>query len=381
VATTTALDIVGFVAVANGTEISNIAPTLICSQNIVLTNSYFFNNKVFGLLGNIGLVISASRTLGWSAKIGKNGATPADIVGYGYFSDVASITVPVNLISNIASGFQTFSIGDTVRVEIYAQNVSAGSNPTIIATVPLIQGVYNALTNQNVVLPASGTLTRTSVTDGPELLDPANTYTVANQVGESVDVFTYPATTFQRTFNSTLEPGQSTAPFTGAVYFDVDTADVPPPPPFPTSPITITEATSEVPIAIDPDITYTFINNSGGALVLTAFTNGTPTVLADPFADNATVIAPSSGFTGFTATSGSPPPFPPSPVTVTTANEVPIGIDPDIQYTFTNGGASTMTITLFADGQPPGPTLAPTLVGQSVVAPSAGFTGFTAAFA
>jgi hypothetical protein len=266
-------------------------------------NDFFFTEKAFGLFGNIGMTISAARTLFYTATLSKNGATPQAVAGYGYFSDVANITVPVNLISRFSSGFEFYSPGDTVTIQIFAQHIGMGTNPTIVAGPPLMQAVYQAQTNVNTVTPASGTLTRTSVTDGPELLDPANTYTVANQIGETVDVFTYPATTFQRTFNSTLEPGQSTAPFTGAVYFDVETADVPP-----------------------------------------------------------------------------PPPFPESPITVTTANEVPIGINPATQYTFTNGGASTMTITLYSEG-PPGPTLAPTLVGQSVVAPSAGFTGYTAAFA
>jgi hypothetical protein len=92
-----------------------------------------------------------------------------------------------------------------------------------------------------------------------------------------------------------------------------------------------------------------------------------------------------TGLTYYDLTSGSTPPppqpFPSSPVLVTESNEIPIGIDPSVQYQFDNGGSSTMTITLFIDGQPPGPTLAPTLPGQSVVSPSPGYTGFTAAFA
>ena len=261
--------------------------------------------------------------------------------------------MPVNLISNIASGYETYSKGDTVRVEIYAQNIGGGSNPTIANAVPLIQGVYNALTNTNVVLPPSGEISPVSVTAGPQEVSPLNTYTFRNDTGEVVDLFTYPSSTLVRTLNTTLIIGETSSPITEINYYDIVVSTAPPPPPFPESPITITEATSEVPIGIDPDITYTFINNSGGDLVLTAFTNGTPTLLADPFANNATVIAPSSGFTGFTATSGSPPPppFPTSPITLTgPTGPIPIGIDPAIQYTFINNAGETLLVEGYMNG-------------------------------
>jgi hypothetical protein len=382
VATTTALDTVGFVATANGTEISDLVPTLICSQNIVLTNSYFFNDKVFGLLGNISFVISASRTLLYSAKIGKNGATPADIVGYGYLSDVINITVPVNLISNIASGFQTFSIGDTVRVEIYAQKIGGGSNPTIIQTVPLIQGVYNALTNQNVVLPPSGEISAVSVRAGPQEVSPLNTYTFRNSTTETVDLFTYPSSTLVRTLNTTLIEGETSSPVTAISYYDIVVATEPPP--FPTSPITITE-TNEIPIGIDPAIQYTFINGSmTDSYVVTLYDDGQPPgpVLTE-IAPGQQVQAPSAGFEGYTVALGGspPPPFPTSPITITEpTSEVPIGIDPAIQYTFINGSMTdSYVVTLYDDGQPPGPVLTEIAPGQQVQAPSAGFEGYTVA--
>jgi hypothetical protein len=288
----------------------------------------------------------------YSAKIGKNGASTADVVGYGYLSDVSNITVPVNLISNIASGFQTFSIGDTVRVEIYAQKIGAGSNPTITQTIPLIQAVYNALSNQNVVLPPSGQIQPVSVTAGPQEVSPLNTYTFRNQTGGVADLFTYPTSTLVRTLNTTLITGETSSPITSINYYDVVVGTAPPP--FPTSPITILTDTSETPIAIDPLITYTFINNSGGDLVLTAFTNGTPTSLANPFANNATVIAPSAGFTGYTATIASPPPpppFPTSPITLTgVTGPTPIGLNPAIQYTFINQSGETLRVEGYVNG-------------------------------
>jgi hypothetical protein len=347
-----------------------------------LGNEFVFNNKVFGLLGNISFAISASRTLAYTATISKNGGTPAPIVGYGYLSDVASITATVNLISNIASGFQTFSIGDTVGISIFATNVGAGSDPTITSAVPLIQGVYNALTNVNPVIPASGTLSRTSVTDGPQLIEPANTYQIQNLTGEGVDLFLYPASTLTRTFNSFLTSGETSGAFTSAQYYDVVAGS---PPVFPSSPITLTAVTGMTPVTIDPAVQYTFINGSmSETYVVTMYDDGQPPGPAlTEIAPTQQVQAPSAGFEGYTVALATPPPppFPSSPITVTEANMVPNGIDPAVQYTFINGGATLMTITLYDDGQPPGPTLTPTLPGLSVVAPSSGFEGYTAVFA
>jgi hypothetical protein len=355
---------------------------LVCSQNIVLGNEFYFTNKVFGLLGNITLVLSNGRTLAWTAKIGKNGGAKSDIVGYGYLSDVANITVPVNLISFISTGFVNYTIGDTVNVEIYAQHISGGSNPTIATAVPLIQGVYNALSNTNVVAPPSGPISRTSTTAGPLLVSPANTYTIQNQTGVATDLYVYPASTLTRTLSQSIAIGGTSTSVTGNQYIDLVEASGPPP--LPTSPITILTATSEVPIAIDPTVTYEYINNSGGDLNLQIYKDGfPPETLANPFANGASISAPTAGYNGYTATTISPPPppFPSSPILVTGPVAIPIGIDPTVQYTFENGGSSTMTVTLYVDAMPPGPTLAPTGIGSSVVAPSAGFNGYTVAFA
>jgi hypothetical protein len=364
------------VATANGTEISNLTPTLICSQNIVLTNSFFFNNKVFGLLGNIGLVISASRTLGWSAKIGKNGATPADVVGYGYFSDVASITVPVNLISNIASGFQTFSIGDTVRVEIYAQNVGAGSNPTVLATVPVIQGVYNALSNTNPVIPASGTLSPVSVSAGPQLISPANTYQIQNLTGDGVDLYLYPLSTLTRTFNTFIVSGETSGAFTSAQYYDVVVGTAPL---FPTSPITITSPTSETPIGIDPLITYTLINDAGQNLVLKLYNDENPSgiTVADPFLAGDTYVATSAGFTGYTATAGAPIYLTDPRNLIGPVESIAGPLDPSIAYAFYNQYSSDLVLTGYNGTTPTELATLPATVGEYFMTAGA-YDGYTA---
>ena len=342
-------------------------------------NEFVFNNKVFGLLGNITFAISASRTLAYTASISKNGGTPAPIVGYGYLSDVASITATVNLISNIASGFQTFSIGDTVGISIFASNAGAGSDPTITTAVPLIQGVYNALTNQNVIPPASGTLGPVSVTAGPQLIEPANTYSIENLTGEGVDLFLYPASTLTRTFNTFIVSGETSGSFTGAQYYDVVVGF---PPVFPSSPITLTAVTGMTPIGIDPAIQYTFINGSmSDSYVVTLYDDGQPPgpVLTE-IAPGQQVQAPSSGFEGYTVALGGsppPPPFPTSPITITApTGETPIGINPDVLYTFINNAGVLYRVIGFLGGTP----------GQELEIPDggsdqlafAGFTGYTA---
>ena len=228
--TTTALTTIGFVASPIGTTITAVAPTLVCSQNIVLGSEYYFTNKVFGLLGNITLQLSGSHTLAWTAKIGKNGGTKSSIVGYGYFSDVESITVPVNLISYISTGFVNYTIGDTVNIEIYAQNVGGGSDPTIATAVPLIQGVYNALSNTNVVPPPSGPLSKTSTTAGPTLVNPADTYTVVNDTGVATDLYVYPSATLTRTFSQSIAIAGTSTSVTGNQYIDLIASTAPPAP-------------------------------------------------------------------------------------------------------------------------------------------------------
>ena len=268
-----------------------------------------------------------------------------------------------------------------MRVEIYAQNIGGSSNPTITQTVPLIQGVYNALTNQNVVLPESGEITAVSVRAGPQEVSPDNTYTFRNNAGEVVDLFTYPSSTLVRTLNTTLISGETSSPVTEINYYDIVVSSEPPPP-FPTSPVTINEPTGDTPIGIDSFVQYTFINDSGEDLILTLFIEDVATEIINPFVDGATYVATSAGFTGFTALSISPPPpFPTSPITITEpTSEVPIGIDPAIQYTFINGSMTdSYVVTLYDDGQPPGPVLTEIAPGQQVQAPSAGFEGYTVA--
>ena len=193
-----------------------------------MTNSYQFNATTFGLLGNITLALNGNHTLGWTAKIGKNGTGTNTVVGYGYFSDVQSISVPINLISYIGT-FLYYSIGDTVNIEIYAQNVGGGSDPTIVTPPQLIQGVYNAVTNKNVVLPPPGILTPT-LTGGPTAVEPTSTYTVSNTVGTAINLYVYPTSTLTRTFSQLIDVAASSTPVTGNNYIDIATASPPPPP-------------------------------------------------------------------------------------------------------------------------------------------------------
>jgi hypothetical protein len=125
-------------------------------------------------------------------------------------------------------------------------------------------------------------------------------------------------------------------------------------PVFPSSPITITAATTTVPIGIDPLITYTFINDAGENLILELYNDANPggIVVADPFLAGDTYVSTTNNFTGYTATSGAPSYLTNPRNLFAPVNSITGPLDPAIAYTFYNQSNNDLVLTGYVGTTP-----------------------------
>jgi hypothetical protein len=132
---------------------------------------------------------------------------------------------------------------------------------------------------------------------------------------------------------------------------------------------------------LDPANNYRFSNGLGVEATLTTYVSNVPETPVNvavgatypPLEDPA--ITGRDGYTMVEAT----PVFPSSPITIIEPNNTPAGIDPLITYTFINDAGQNLVLKLYNDENPAGITVAdPFLAGDTYVATSAGFNGYTA---
>lgn len=297
----------GFISnVAVNDPITASAPVNVFTYTEVLELPFWrYTNKVIGYLGFLTMALDKSAPLVWTATVSKNGSPHVPVIGTSYFTDSQYFSVPVNMISQIAvepDTFLEYSTGDTVEIKFFAQHLTANSDPVVSIAPQALQAIYSPVNGGNAALPPSGTLEVNSPVSTLQPLDPANNYRFSNGLGVEATLTTYvsnvPEAPVSVAVGATY-PSVEDPAITGRDGYTMVEAT----PSFPSSPITILSPTSEVPEGIDPQITYTFINNSGVGLNLQIYKPGfPPETLANPFLNGATVVAPASGYTGYTAT-------------------------------------------------------------------------------
>jgi hypothetical protein len=297
----------GFVSnIAVNDPITASAPVNVFTYTEVLELPFWrYTNKVIGYLGYLTMALNKSEPLVWTATVSKNGSAHVPVIGTSYFTDSQYFSVPVNMISQIATlpdTFLEYSTGDTVEIKFFAQHLTANADPVVSIAPQALQAIYSPINGGNAALPSSGTLEVNSPVSTLQPLDPANNYRFSNGLGVEATLTTYvsnvPETPVTVAVGATY-PAVEDPAITGRDGYTMVEAT----PSFPSSPITILSPTSEVPEGIDPQITYTFINNSGVDLNLQIYKPGfPPETLANPFLNGATVVAPASGYTGYTAT-------------------------------------------------------------------------------
>ena len=273
--------------------------TLIATQVFTLdATTWNWTAQGMGILGYLSMGVAGNNYLEWTATIQKNSSTPIPLNGFFYYSASAYFSVPLNgvsLISEIGPTWLTFSNGDTVTFRFYARYAGAGAGPTVEVPPPGASVIISKSVIGGATGPASGNIAVSSPVTTPQELIRTNTYTFTNGLGATADLTLYDGITPQAPISVAV--GATSASQTG---YDAYTFEVSGPPPFPSSPITLS-GTVAIPIGIDPGITYTFNNPTGGALTVSLWIGGTPTTNLGPIAGGGgTATAPGAGYTGYT---------------------------------------------------------------------------------
>ncbi len=181
-------------------------------------------------------------------------------------------------------------------------NVAVGDTYPAVAD-PALTGLNGYTMTEATPSFPSSPITITAVSGmTPIGIDPTITYTFINgSATDSYVVTLYVSGQPPGPVLTEIAPGQQVvAPNNGYTGYTVALGGTPPPPDYPTSPITITEPVL-TPSGLNPDIQYTFINNGGGPVYrVTGYIGGTlgqeleiPNGGSDQFAF--------AGFTGYTA--------------------------------------------------------------------------------
>jgi hypothetical protein len=263
----------------------------------------FYAQQVGGSSSPTVLIAPQALQAIYSPINGGNAALPA--------SGTIPVSSPVSTVSPLdpANNYRfSNGLGVEATLTTYVDNVpETPVNVAVGATYPPVEDPEitgrdgYTMVEATPVFPSSP-ITITAVVPSPAGIDPLITYTFINgSASESYIVSIYlpgqPGTPLTE-----IAPGQQVvAPGNGYTGYTVALGGTPPPPVYPTSPITITEPTGITPEGLNPDVQYTFINNAGGPVYrITGYIGGSiGEELEIPNGGSGQLSF--AGFTGYTA--------------------------------------------------------------------------------